>query len=100
MAYREASLIHVVKKEREGCEEPRICHLYNAVVQKPFDFTPTPTLPLTAGLAGNGFDGPGIESRWEARFSAPVQTGPGAHPASCTVGTGSFIGGKAAGTWR
>jgi hypothetical protein len=26
----------------------------------------------------------------EARFSAPVQTGPGAHPASCTVGTGSF----------
>ena len=26
----------------------------------------------------------------EARFSAPVQTGPGAHPASCTKGTGSF----------
>jgi len=23
-----------------------------------------------------------------ARFSAPVQTGPEAHPASCTVGTG------------
>ena len=28
----------------------------------------------------------------EARFSAPVQTGPGAHPASCTMGTGSFPG--------
>jgi hypothetical protein len=28
----------------------------------------------------------------EARFSAPVQTGPGAHPASCTMGTGSFLG--------
>jgi hypothetical protein len=27
-----------------------------------------------------------------ARFSAPVQTGPGAHPASCTMGTGSFPG--------
>jgi len=27
-----------------------------------------------------GLDGPGIESRWVARFSAPVQTGPGAHP--------------------
>jgi len=27
-----------------------------------------------------------------ARFSAPVQTGPGAHPASCTIGTGSFPG--------
>ena len=25
-----------------------------------------------------------------ARFTAPVQTGPGAHPASCTMGTGSF----------
>jgi hypothetical protein len=25
-----------------------------------------------------------------ARFSAPVQTGPGTHPASCTMGTGSF----------
>jgi len=24
------------------------------------------------------------------RFSAPVQTGLGAHPASCTMGTGSF----------
>ena len=24
------------------------------------------------------------------RFSAPVQTGPGAHPASCKMGTGSF----------
>jgi len=30
----------------------------------------------------------------EARFSAPVQTGPGAHSASCTMGTGSFLGVK------
>jgi len=29
-----------------------------------------------------------------ARFSAPVQTGPGAHPASCTMGTGFFLGVK------
>ena len=29
-----------------------------------------------------------------ARFSAPVQTGPGALPASCTMGTGSFPGVK------
>ena len=36
-----------------------------------------------------GLDGPGIESRW-----GPVQTGPGAHPASCKMGTGSFPGGK------
>ena len=39
-------------------------------------------------------DGPGIESRWGARFSAHVQTGTGAHPASCTMGTGSFPGVK------
>jgi hypothetical protein len=30
----------------------------------------------------------------EARFSAPVQTGPGAYPASCTMVTGSFPGVK------
>ena len=47
-----------------------------------------------------GLDGPGIESRWRARVSAPVQTGPGAYPASCTMGSGSFLGGKAVGAWR
>ena len=41
-----------------------------------------------------GLDGPGIESRWGARFSAPVQTGPGGHPASCTMGTVSLPGVK------
>jgi hypothetical protein len=30
------------------------------------------------------------------RFSAPVQTDPGAHPPSYTMGTESFPGGKAA----
>jgi len=43
------------------------------------------------GIAtGYGLNGPGIESRWGSRFSAPVQTGPEAHLASCTMGTGSF----------
>jgi hypothetical protein len=32
----------------------------------------------------------GIKSRRGARFSAPVQTGPGAHPASYSKDTGSF----------
>jgi hypothetical protein len=41
-----------------------------------------------------GLDGPWIESRWGARFSAPVQTGPGSHPASCTSCNGSFPGVK------
>jgi hypothetical protein len=43
---------------------------------------------------GYGLDGPGIESPVGARFSAPVQTGPGAHPASYTRDPGSFPGGK------
>ena len=43
-------------------------------------------------MTGYGLDGPGIESRWGARLAAPVQTGRGAHPASCTMGIGSFPG--------
>jgi len=34
--------------------------------------------------------GPGIENLVAVRFSAPVQTGTGVHPASFTMGTGSF----------
>jgi hypothetical protein len=47
-----------------------------------------------------GLAGPGIESQWGARLSAPVQTGPGAHSASYTMGTGSFPEGKAVGARR
>jgi hypothetical protein len=39
-----------------------------------------------------GLDVPRIEYRWEARFPAPVQTGSEPHPASYTMGTGSFPG--------
>jgi len=38
-----------------------------------------------------------MESRWRARFSAPVQNAPGGHPASDTMGTGSSLGVKRAG---
>ena len=41
-----------------------------------------------------GLDGPGNESRWGARFSASVETGPGAHPVSYTMGSESFLGVK------
>ena len=34
-----------------------------------------------------------------SRFSAPVQTGLGAHTASYTRGTGLLTGGKGAGAW-
>jgi len=47
----------------------------------------------SAGIANRlGVDSPWMESRWEARFPALVQTGPGAHRASYTIGTGSFPG--------
>ena len=49
---------------------------------------------------GYGLDGPGIKSRWGARFSAPVQTSSEAHPASYTMGTGSFPGVWQPGAWR
>ena len=39
-----------------------------------------------------GLDGPGDRIPVEARFSTPVLTGPEAHPASRTMGTGSFPG--------
>jgi hypothetical protein len=39
-----------------------------------------------------GLEGPAIESLLGVRFSAPVQTGPGAHPASYTMDTGCFLG--------
>jgi hypothetical protein len=48
----------------------------------------------SVGIATDyGPDVPGIESRWGPGFP-PIQTGLGAHPASCTVGTGSFQGVK------
>jgi len=43
---------------------------------------------------GYGLDGSGDRIPVGARFSAPAQTGPGAHLSSCTMGTGSFPGGK------
>ena len=41
-----------------------------------------------------GLDGSGFESRWGARFSTIVQTGPGDRPDSYTIGTESFPGVK------
>ena len=40
-----------------------------------------------------GLDGPGSNPGGDEIFP-PVQTRPGAHPASCTMGTGSFPGVK------
>jgi len=43
-------------------------------------------------------DGPG-SNPGEGRDFPPVHTGLGAHPASCTMGTGSFAGVESAGAW-
>ena len=64
-------------------------HLYNTA------YLPKSGPGSVVGITtGYRLDGPGIESRWGGRFSAPVQTGPGAHTASCTMGTRSFPGVK------
>jgi hypothetical protein len=63
------------------------CLLQNSILQ----CRPGSSVGITTGY---GLDGPGIESRWGTRFSAPVQTIPGAHPASCTMDTGFFSEGK------
>ena len=53
----------------------------------------------SVGIATELRAGPsGIESRWGRDFPL-VQTGPGAHPASCTMGIGSSLGVEAAGAW-
>ena len=46
-----------------------------------------------------GLGSPGIESWWVAIFSATIQTGPRAQPASCKMGAQSLCRGKAATVW-
>jgi len=49
----------------------------------------------SVGIAtGYGLDGPGIESRWGRDFPHLSRPDLGAHPASCTMGTGFFPGVK------
>jgi len=49
----------------------------------------------SVGIAtGYGLDGPGIESRWGERFSAPVQTGPGGPLSLLYNGYWVFPGGE------
>ena len=43
---------------------------------------------------GYGLGCPGIESRWGRDFPHLSRPSPGAHPASCTMGNGSFPGVK------
>jgi hypothetical protein len=56
-----------------------------------YDYEPDSSIGIETGY---GLDGPGIDSQWGTRLSAPVQPGLGAHPTSCTMGTVSFPGVK------
>ena len=50
---------------------------------------------ISVGIATcYGLDGPGIECRCERDFPHPSRLALGVHPASCTMGTGSFPGTK------
>jgi len=69
---------------RNGIFNNRISHLYLSY-QWPGSSVGIATEPR-AGRSG-------IEYRWGRDF-LPVQNGPGAHPASCKMGTGSFPGVK------
>ena len=75
---------------RTACTEPQ-CLYKDDLYLISFHSGPGSSVGIAIGY---GLEGPGIESRWKARFNAPIQTGPGAHPASFTMGTGSFPGGK------
>jgi hypothetical protein len=69
-----------------------VTHLVPRILRRFLDFCGPGS---SVGIAtGYGLDGPGIESRWGARIFTHVQTGPEAHPASCTMSTGSFPGVK------
>ena len=75
----------------------RMCRV--VIFGKPI--TPYSGRDSAVGIATRyGLDGPVIESRWEKRFSAPGQTGPGAPPSLLYNGYRVFPGGKAAGAWR
>jgi hypothetical protein len=53
----------------------------------------------SVGIATDyGLDGP-VSNPCGDEIYPPVQTGPGVHPASCAMGTGSFPGVEAAGAW-
>jgi len=94
-----AILYHTVKNKinskHKQISRRLVKHDNVAVLQINLDFSKTGGPGSSVGIAtGYGLDGPGIESRWGRDFSAPVQTGPGAHPASCKMGTRSFPGVK------
>jgi hypothetical protein len=91
------TLLYLIPNWRVGGAITSLRHTLRLHEQKDFTFTsirysgPGSVVGIATGY---GLDGQRIESPWGARFSAIVQTGPGAQLVSCTMGTGSFLGVK------
>jgi len=68
--------------------------IYSVVLWKMWSYYNLYFFKFISCITYHGLDGPGDRIPVGARFSAPVQTGPGAHTVSCTMGTGSFPGVK------
>jgi hypothetical protein len=81
-------LIHYRSKRRTSCVyEREIEYSYNTEMSSEPGWLNQYSASLRAGRSGDRIP-------VGARFSGPVQTGSGAHPASYTMGTGSFPGVK------
>ena len=77
--------IQVIKCYFRGVVQDHYCAQFNVSI----------LITRWAGVATRyGLNGPEIESHEGTRFSAPVQTTSGAHPASCTMDGRSFPGVK------
>jgi len=84
---RDIVLVHFVSvlKYEEKCTSSILCCVYACYYGGPGSSVALAT-ELRIGRSG-------IESRWGRDFP-PVQSGPGAHPTFCKMGTSSFLGVK------
>jgi hypothetical protein len=81
-----------LRKSRSVCSNRHYFALILLEISRPMpSYGPGSVVSIASSY---GLDGPGIEFRWGARFSAPVHSGSGPHLASCTMGTRAFTGVK------
>jgi hypothetical protein len=83
----------IQRSEHGESLKPRMIRMYvtHVLNEVPYSWIYGPGSSVGIATA-YGLDGPGSNSGGGEIF-APVQTGPGPHPASCTMGTGFLPGG-------
>jgi hypothetical protein len=89
-------LAALVSAPEQGLGDLGVClgHAEVGVEERCVDYASAVGQESSVGIATcYRLDGLGIESHWRARFDAPIQAGPGTHPTSYTLGTGSLAGG-------